>query len=136
MAFIQKIRSISTLKFAFGKSNEFAPVFNQEVGAISMYSPNFGLDIPQTLSPENQIRGVFTSMYELDGIFLFNLSAVDLIQARRGFSSYEEASDLNMITEWELSLIQNNIHYLQMTIFHNGRNELKFTRFGIKIKWN
>lgn len=111
-------------------------IFNQRVDALSMYSTNFGLGIPSNLSMENQLRGVFKIVNEENGIFLFNISHVNLVRAKKGFVNFDEAAESNMITEWELSLILQNEDYLNKTIFHNGILELVLTLTGIKVKWN
>lgn len=135
MDFINKIKNIGVTKFSFGKNTELIDIFNKEVGAVSMNSNNFGLDIDSNLTLEYQLRGVFNRILDLNGIFLFNISSVDLIRARKGFINFEEASGNNNITEWELSMILNNEDYLNSTTFHNGRVELVLTQKGIKIKW-
>lgn len=136
MAFVDKIRDLDKLKFSFGKSSDLALIFNQNTNVLSMYSLNFGLGIPSNLSLENQLRAVFRIVNQENGVFLFNISHVDLAKAKKGFVNFNEAYESNMITEWELSVILQNPGYLSKTIFHNGSLELRLTNNGIKIKWN
>ncbi|MDP3679405.1 MAG: hypothetical protein Q8R22_01060 [Flavobacterium sp.] len=135
MSFIERIRQNNRIKFSFGKNNEYADIFNGQVNAFSMNNPQYGLNIPSNISLENQLWGVFNQIRKENGIFLFNISAVDLIRAKKGFIDFAEAYDNNTITEWELSIILQNNDYLKMTIFHNGKVELRLTNNGIKIKW-
>jgi hypothetical protein len=85
-----------------------------------MYDNGYGLGIPAQLSAENQLRGVFREVSKEDGIFLFNISGVNLKQARTGFTRFELAQINNQLTEWELWIILNNKEYLKRCIFHNG----------------
>ena len=113
------------LKFCFAKSTSFAKAFAFEISGCSMYMPGYGLGIPTSLSPENQLRAVFRETMKINGIFLFNLSGVDVNKAQKGFSSFEEAETNNQITEWELFIILTNRDYLKNTIFHNGKVQFK-----------
>ncbi len=90
-----------------------------------MYSPAFGLGIPANLSNENQLRSVFNQIMTLNGVFLFNVSGVNLRQATKGFRNYDEAEESNLITEWELSTILANNNFRKNCIFHNGKVEFK-----------
>lgn len=125
MALIQKLARLDALKFSFAKNTEFALFFANDVGACSMYQPGFGLSIPVDLLPEYQLRGIFTEVLRQNGIFLFNISGVDLNAARKGFVNFDEADHNNQITEWELHQLLANRDYLKRTIFHNGRTEFK-----------
>ncbi len=130
MTLSQRFRKLDTVKFAFGKQNEFAEIFAIESDACSMFAPNFGLGIPSNLSSENQIRGVFNIISQQNGIFLFNISGVDLLKARKGFTTFDEAADNNQITEWELFMILSNKDYLKSCTFHNGK-----VKFKKRILW-
>ena len=112
-------------KFSFAKSTEYAKSFARECGAFSMYDSGFGLGIPANLSNENKLRGVFNQITNRNGVFLFNISGVNLKSAKKGFYDYEAAENNNQITEWELSMIMSNRDYLINCIFHNGRVEFK-----------
>jgi hypothetical protein len=131
MTLIQKLSSITALKFSFSKSTEFSHVFARDCNALSMYDIGFGLGIPSNLSSENQLRSVFIEVILQKGIFLFNLSGVDLKKAMKGFSNYDEAEYNNEITEWELFMILRNKDYLKNCIFHNGK-----VQFKKRIIWN
>ncbi|HEY5751239.1 MAG TPA: hypothetical protein VIU12_34490 [Chryseolinea sp.] len=133
---ITKLRSILQIKFSFGKDSEFFQVFAEDVGAICMYDMTQRLSIPVAFTMENKLRAVFLFISKADGFFLFNISGVDIKKAIKGFSSFEDASANNMITEWELSIILHDKDYYSRTIFHNGVNEFVITNKGIKIKWN
>jgi hypothetical protein len=131
MVLAQKFTSITSLKFSFSKSTEFSQAFARECNALSMYDPGFGLGISSNLSPENQLRGIFHLVRNQNGIFLFNLSGVDMKKAKKGFSNFDEAEYNNQITEWELFMILNNKDWLKNCIFHNGK-----TQFKKRIIWN
>ena len=131
MILTQKFKAIRAFKFSFSKSREFSQVFAENCGAASMYEPGFGLDIPDNFSSENKLRAVFNQTLRNDGIFLFNLSGVDMKKAKRGFLDFDEAEYSNQITEWELFMVLNNKDYLKKCIFHNGKVEFKK-----RIVWN
>lgn len=131
MTLSQKFSRIAAVKFSFSKSTEFSRVFARDCDALSMYDPFFGLGIPEHLSSENKLRGVFREVMLRNGVFLFNLSGVDLKKAMKGFASYEEAEYNNQITEWELFMILTNKDYLKSCIFHNGK-----VQFKKRIIWN
>ena len=88
--------------------------------------PGWGLGIPK-ISLENQIRAVFQIVLNQNGVFLFNISGVNLNKSRKGFLNFEEAENNNQITEWELFMILSNKDYLKNTIFHNGKVQFKKT---------
>jgi len=121
MSVIAKFSRMQTMKFSFGKDTEYAKVFANQVGALSMYLPGFGLGIPDNISPENQLKGIFLRIMNNNGTFLFNISGVDLKKAKKGFKSYQDAEMNNQITEWELFTILSNKDYLKNTILHNGK---------------
>ncbi len=125
MTLIQKFSSITALKFSFSKSTEFSETFAKDCDALSMYDEGFGLGIPSYLSPENKLRAVFHQVMLQGGVFLFNLSGVDMKKAMKGFSNYDEAEYNNQITEWELFMILSNKDYLKSCIFHNGKVQFK-----------
>jgi hypothetical protein len=131
---VEKLQKIDRVKFSLGKSNEYHKAFSKFIGAYSMYENGFGLGISSILSPEYQIRGIFNSMPE-NGIFVFNINGVDIIKASVGFRDFNEASENEMITEWELSMILKNYDYLCRTIFHNGKVEFKQLRKSLIISW-
>src|SRR5687768_16680064 len=123
---VQKYRRLTCLKFCFAKDSPFAEQFAADIGACSMYiTPGFGLNIPTNLSPENQLWGIFNEVTKQHGIFLFNISGVDLKKSNRGFKNYLQAETNNQITEWELSIILTNRDYLKNCIFHNGKVQFK-----------
>ena len=99
-----------------------------------MHQPGFGLGISDQLTNENQLRAVFLRMMDRQGIFLFNVSGVNLKRAKRGFRSYGDAEGNHQITEWELSQILNNRDYLINCNFHNGKVEFKKTKLWNSIK--
>jgi hypothetical protein len=123
----EKFRRMSQIKFAFGKNTRFSEEFAEECNALSMHDTGFGLGIPSDLSAENQLRGVFTRIMQLNGIFLFNISGVNLKTAIRGFTNYEQADYNNQITEWELFILLSNKDYFKSCIFHNGKVQFKKT---------
>lgn len=125
MTLIERFNKINFLKFAFAKSSEYSKAFAREINAYSMYDKGYGLSIPTNLSSENQLRGVFKEVIRQNGVFLFNLSGVDLNKARKGFANFEEAENNNQITEWELYIILSNTDYFKSTIFHNGKVQFK-----------
>ena len=125
MILIERFRRIKRLKFSFSKSNEFSRTFANECNALSMYDQGFGLGIPQNLSDENKLRAVFMEVMRQEGIFLFNISGVDLNKAKKGFASYKEAVTNNQITEWELFMVLTHRDYLRCCIFHNGQVQFK-----------
>ncbi len=125
MTLSQKFNKIQADKFSFAKRSIFARDFARECGACSMFDDNFGLGIPPNLTPENQLRGVFVEIVRRDGLFLFNISGVDLLKAKKGFIDYEEAAINGQITEWELSVILANKDYLKKCIFYNGKVRFK-----------
>jgi hypothetical protein len=132
---IAKLKNDRRAKFSFGKNSKIFEIFSKNAGAVCMHDWH-RLSIEKALSLEYKIRAVFFKIVSLDGIFLFNISGVDIKSALKGFSSFEEASGNNMITEWELFMILSRSEYIERTIFHNGVNELILTKRGIKIKWN
>lgn len=101
-----------------------------------MFDSGYGLGISPAISPGNQILSIFAEINARGGIFIFNISGVDILKARAGFTSFEEAFDNNMITEWELSVILGNEDYLKITIFHNGKVELPQIKNGLQLTWN
>src|SRR6266542_3706307 len=125
MTLTQTFSRITVLKFSFSKSTEFSKLFARDCNALSMYDSGFGLGIPSYLSSENQLRSVFHQVMLNGGIFLFNLSGVDMKKAKKGFLNYDEAEYNNQITEWELFMILNNKDYLKNCIFHNGKVQFK-----------
>lgn len=131
MTLTQRFSQIQRLKFSFSKSTEFSQAFARDCGALSMYDPEFGLGIPSNFSSENKLRAVFNQTIAHGGIFLFNLSGVDMKKAKNGFSDYDEAEYNNQITEWELFMILGNKDYLKNCIFHNEKVEFKK-----RIIWN
>ncbi len=130
MALVHQLHKLTPLKFSFAKSTEHARSFAASVEACSMFLVGFGLGIPHHLSPENQLRGIFREVMRQNGVFLFNISGVDLLEADKGFESFEEADEKNQITEWELHQLLTNIDLLEKTIFHNGK-----TQFNQKLLW-
>jgi hypothetical protein len=132
---IEQAIQIQEIKFAFGKDYLGLNRFSISVGAICMHNPNFGLNILNTLSPENQLRSVFQEILARDGYFLFNLNRVNLTKAVAGFSSYTEAVEMGMITEWELSTLISNEDYLDRTLFHNDLIEIPKIINGIQFLW-
>jgi hypothetical protein len=131
MTLTQKFNAIPHLKFSFSKSTEFSHSFALDCGAASMYDLGFGLGIPNNFSNENKLRAVFNQTFAHSGVFLFNLSGVDMKKAKVGFVDYDEAEYSNQITEWELFMVINNKDYLKNCIFHNGKVEFKK-----RIIWN
>jgi len=131
MTLTEKFNSIQNFKFSFSKSTEFSQAFARDCGAASMYDLGFGLNIQDNLTPEYQLRAVFFETINLNGLFLFNLSGVDINKSKKGFENYDEADFSNQITEWELFMIIKNEDYLKRCIFHNGKVEFKK-----KILWN
>lgn len=125
MTLTQTFSRIQVFKFSFSKSTEFSQAFAYDCGAASMYDHGFGLGISGVLSSENQLRAVFLQTINQGGIFLFNLSGVDMKKAIRGFVNYEEAEYSNQITEWELFMVISNKDYLKSCIFHNGKVQFK-----------
>ena len=109
----EKLRQINRVKFAFGKNNKHSMDFARECGDYSMYTAGFGLGISSELSSENQLRGVFTRIMHLGGIFLFNISGVNLKRANSGFANFDEAYDNNQVTEWELFMVLRDKDYLK-----------------------
>ncbi|UOE52607.1 hypothetical protein MTO98_16135 [Mucilaginibacter sp. SMC90] len=136
MALFDTLRELPNPKFSFGKSTEYHPNFSRDAGAACMYDDGFGLGLSNQLSPENKLRAVFLTISREHGSFIFNISGVDLDAAIAGFESYDAASDNNMITEWELSMILHNPDYLAQTTFHNGRTLLTQIEGGIVKRWN
>ena len=136
MSLLDDLYNLKSLKFSFGKSSEYHQTFSREIDASSMYDLNLGLGISQSLSAENQLRAIFTIIAQTQGHFVFNISGVDLQRAKYGFNDYDEASDNNMITEWELSILLQNSDYLEKTIFHNGKIQLQQTNNGLEVQWN
>jgi hypothetical protein len=108
MTLVERIRRIQTPKFSFGKKTEYAETFARDCGAFSMFDNNYGLGIPDILSKGNQLRAVFFRISQMNGVFLFNISGVNMIRARRGFETFEDAEGNNEITEWELFMILTN----------------------------
>ena len=131
MTLTQKFKQIPRLKFSFSKSTEYSETFARDCGALSMYVLGFGLEIPSTISSENKLRAVFNQIMARSGIFLFNLSGVDIKKSMKGFSDFDKAEFNNQITEWELYMILKNKDYLKNCIFHNGKVEFKK-----RIIWN
>lgn len=132
---LEKLLSIKSVKFSFGKNDEFLPLFSKKIGAYSMHDTGFGLGIPSSLSMENQLRGIFASLGRQSGIFVFNINGVDLEKAKKGFHDFDEAESNNFITEWELSEILRNKDYLKSTIFHNGKVEFEKSNNKIHFIW-
>ncbi len=125
MTLADKFFNISRMKVSFAKDTAYASAFAIQTGAHSMYQTGFGLGISTYLSLENQLRGVFTSIINNSGLFLFNISGVNLKRARKGFKNFQEAEESNQLTEWELFMILSNADYLKNTIFHNGKIAFK-----------
>lgn len=136
MDLIEKLREIEELKFSFGKADEFFPFFCERIDSCSMNKPGFGLGISDRYSMENQLRGVFRIINSEKGIFIFNISGVDIVRAKQGFQDFNEAASNNMITEWELSTILSEEDYLNNTIFHNGKVEFTKNEKGLELLWN
>src|ERR1700755_1946165 len=114
MTLVDRLNKINSLKFSFGKASSHAKIFAYNVNACSMFSgAGFGLGLPPYLSAGNKLRAVFREVMNADGIFLFNLSGVDLKIAKKGFTNYDEAESNHQITEWELYTILSNRDYLK-----------------------
>jgi len=128
MTLTDRLNKIVSLKFCFAKANIHSEVFARDINACSMHlGVGWGLNIPTYLSLENQIRAVFQEVLGQNGVFLFNISGVNLNKSRKGFLNFEEAENNNQITEWELFMILSNNDYLKNTIFHNGKVQFKKT---------
>lgn len=127
MTLIQKFIRITALKFSFSKSTEFSRAFAKDCKALSMYDPGFGLGIPSSLSSENQLRSVFINVTLQKGIFLFNLSGVDLKKAMKGFTTFDDAEYNNEITEWELFMILRNKDYLKKCTVSQRKSSIQKT---------
>jgi hypothetical protein len=127
MTLTERFNRIEVPKFSFGKNTEHAPGFAKACGAMSMYDDGYGLQIPNHLSDGNRLRAVFLRIMGLGGLFLFNISGVDMKRAYKGFSSFEDAEANNQITEWELFMILGNRDYKKNCIFHNGKVAFKKT---------
>lgn len=125
MTLTQQFYRMNVVKFSFAKSTEFSETFARDCNACSMYDAGLGLSIPGYLSAENQLRAVFRLVMQQGGVFLFNLSGVDMKKAMKGFRDFEEAEYNNQITEWELFTILSNKDYLKSCIFHNGKVQFK-----------
>jgi hypothetical protein len=126
MTLVARLNRISTLKFCFAKSSAHSEAFARNVNACSMHSGGgWGLGIPGNLSLENQIKAVFRETINRNGIFLFNISGVNLKISKIGFRNFSEAESSNQITEWELFMILVNKDYLKNTTFHNGKVQFK-----------
>ena len=136
MDLIKKLREIKDLKVSFGKADEYFPVFCERIDSCSMNRPGFGLGIPDSLSMENKLRGVFRTINSEKGIFIFNINGVDILRAKQGFQDFNEADSNSMITEWELSTILSEEDYLNNTIFHNGKVEFTKNEKGLELLWN
>ena len=134
---IERLRNLKCDKFSFGKNSEFFETFCININAYSMYTPGFGFNIPETFTMDNKLRAVFKYINQYNGKYIFNISGVDIMCSIKGFENFEVASGNNMITEWELSVILQNVDYYEKTIFHNGFTEFKYIKNkGFKIKWN
>jgi hypothetical protein len=131
MTLVERIRKIQAPKFSFGKNTVFARDFARACGAFSMHDPGYGLGIPNSLLGGDRLRAVFINMNQLDGVFLFNISGVNLKRANRVSWSFQDAYNNSEITEWELFTIRSNKDYLKRCIFHNGK-----VAFKKRILWN
>lgn len=131
MSLEQEFNRIQKLKFSFAKSTEFSEKFAKNCGALSMYNDGYGLGIPDYLSSENKLRAVFNEVIKSGGIFLFNISGVDIKKSFTGFSDFAEPFSNNQITEWELFMILTNSDYIENCISHNGK-----VQFKQQILWN
>ncbi|MEP6735148.1 MAG: hypothetical protein ABJA70_06490 [Chryseolinea sp.] len=125
MTLSEKYGKLKGVKFSVSKRSKFAENFARASGAFSMFDDGFGLGIAFDLSAEDKLRAVFLETIKREGKFLFNLSGVDLLQAKRGFASYKDADESYQITEWEFFMILTNNEYLKNCIFHNGKVEFK-----------
>jgi hypothetical protein len=134
MTLVERLKKDSRLKFSFGKADEHHRIFSENINASSMHRPKLGLNIPEQLSDENQLRAVFKIVSDAKGLFVFNINGVDLRKAERGLFSYEEAQSNGFITEWELSIILNNRDYRKNAIFHNGKVIFAFNKRGLLWK--
>ncbi|HVU55378.1 MAG TPA: hypothetical protein VHD83_10000 [Puia sp.] len=134
MTFAQRISEIDRVKFAFGKAKSLLKEFAAECGAFSMHTNRFGLDISHNLLPEQQLRAIFLRVMQAEGLFLFNISGVNLKKAKKGFDRFSDAEENGQITEWELNMILTNKDYLKNCIFHNGRVEFKKTILWRAVK--
>lgn len=135
MEIFERLTGLKELIFSFGKNHQLLKQFSEQINALSMHNPGFGLNISNSLSPENQLRGVFFKVIERNGYFAFNINRVNLIRAREGFTNFTDAEDNGMITEWELWLIISNEDYLSRTIFHNQVVEISNINNGIQFLW-
>ncbi len=97
MTLTQKISRINKLKFSFSKSIEFSETFEKDSSAFSMYDSGYGLGISPYLSSENQFRGVFVQVQIIGGIFLFNLSGVNMKKAMKGVKDFQVTEYNNQI---------------------------------------
>ena len=121
MNLVDELRAIQELKFSFGKANERQEIFCAQIEANSMFMQNgWGLNIPDNYPDEMKIRAIFPIIYRAGGIFIFNITSVDLKAAKDGFYDWDDALDKSKITEWELNYIIWDVNYLNRTIFHNG----------------
>ena len=134
MTLIEKIKRIEAPIVSFGKNTEFAEAFADEIEARSMYN-GFKLNLTKYMPGEYKIRAAFVATARENGFFIFNINWVNLKAARKGFTSYLDAENDNMITEWELSEIIKNKDYLKKTIFHNGKVEFKQNKNFKLLQW-
>ncbi len=125
MTLVERFRRIQTTKFAFGKNTVFAKDFARACGAFSMHDTGYGLGLPNYLSAGDRLRAVFFNINQLDGVFLFNISGVNLKRAERVIWPFQDAYNNSEITEWELFMIRSNKDYLKRCIFHNGKVAFK-----------
>jgi hypothetical protein len=125
MTSVERIRKIQAPKFSFGKNTVFARDFAIACGAFSMYDAGYGLGLPKYLSGGDRLRAVFLQISQMDGVFLFNISGVNLKRASRDSWTFQEAEQNSEITEWELFMIWSDIHYRKRCTFHNGKVAFK-----------
>jgi hypothetical protein len=120
-------------KLLLGKAyrlKEYAPKIDD---AYHMFKEGFGLGIPKVLTPANQIiQAMYQTLKEGKKI-AFDIKEVSLDAAKKGFKNFDEASDYEKITEWELSKILRDKDLYENTIFHQNGKEVKAKDIGLNF---
>ncbi|WP_418512024.1 hypothetical protein [Corallibacter sp.] len=129
---IQRIRDINNHKISLGKNLDNFKIVSEQLKSYCMHHPTvFYKDVPPSIPLSSQLYSVLTNTIKNGGLILFNISFVNIQKSIEGFTSFNEANNKKMITEWELSIIINDDEYYKSTIFHNGANELILLKNGL-----
>lgn len=116
-----------------GKAFRLEQYANRIDDSRHMFKDGFGLGIPSVLAPSNKIMQAMYQTLKEGKQIAFDVTGVSLDAAKKGFKSFDEASNLEKITEWELSKIIRDKELFENTLFHQNGKEVKAKDIGLNF---